>query len=104
LPTEVLSNLSLIPFIGALVHKTVSEKSNFQFIEAYLAGQKATCAPEELRLTWDAIRHRHAGFCKQCRKLWPLPRRTVTKAAVRAAIRAIPKAELAEILRQGRLL
>jgi len=39
---------------------------------------------EELRLTWDALRRKHAGFCKACRKLWPLPRRVLTAQELRA--------------------
>lgn len=38
---------------------------------------------EELRLTWDALRRRHAGFCKVCTKLWPLPRRVPTPEELR---------------------
>jgi len=45
---------------------------------------------EELRLTWDAIRHQHAGFCKACRKLWPLPRRTITREQLQAALALSP--------------
>jgi len=41
---------------------------------------------EELRLTWDAIRHQHAGYCKACRKLWPLPRRTITREQLMLAL------------------
>lgn len=43
-----------------------------------------TCPEQELRLTWDDLRKRHAGFCKQCRKLWPLPRRVLTAEELRA--------------------
>ena len=39
---------------------------------------------EELRLTWDALRRQHAGFCKACRKLWPLPRRVLSPDQLRA--------------------
>lgn len=42
---------------------------------------------EELRLTWDAIRHQHAGFCRACRKLWPLPRRTITRDQLALALK-----------------
>jgi len=37
---------------------------------------------EELRLTWDGIRQRHAGFCKKCENLWPLPRRTIRRKQI----------------------
>jgi hypothetical protein len=46
-----------------------------------------TCPSEELRLTWDSIRRRHAGFCKRCLKLWPLPRHTVTAERLKDMIR-----------------
>lgn len=42
-----------------------------------------TCPGEELRLTWDDLRKRHAGFCRECRKLWPLPRRTLSAKELR---------------------
>jgi hypothetical protein len=46
-----------------------------------------TCPAEELRLTWDSIRKRHAGFCKVCLKLWPLPRNTITTERLKDMIR-----------------
>ncbi len=46
-----------------------------------------TCPAEELRLTWDGLRKRHAGFCKCCLKLWPLPRHTITPERLKEMIR-----------------
>ena len=59
-----------------------------------------TCGPEQLRLTWDELRKRHAGYCHKCKKLWPLPRRTFGFADLREQLQRIPRQQLLELIRQ----
>ncbi len=111
---RILNSYEEDTIVPHLTHEpSASSRGAISFIYAVAAGETPdepalyrcpTCSPEELRLTWDSLRNRHAGFCTQCRKLWPLPRRTVTKNKLREALRAVPREELVEILKQERLL
>jgi hypothetical protein len=69
-----------LPFVYAAAD-TTGEGEDQHAIRLYHCPTDPT---EELRLTWDALRRQHAGFCKACRKLWPLPRRVLTPEQLRA--------------------
>ncbi len=81
--------------IGIDTQPTLRESSMLPFIYAQAEGDREsefsvrlyhcpTCPTEELRLTWDGVRRRHCGFCRECKKLWPLPRRSLTPQELRA--------------------
>ncbi len=72
--------LTTLPFVYAVAHAVAHEAADQYTMKLYHC---PTCPTEELRLTWDGVRRRHAGFCRECKKLWPLPRRSLTPGELR---------------------